>query len=76
MKKLKKLTIGKNYLYLKFPLANLKTLSGVLVGKTLLENVLVQTLVLLLSFSDILIPILCSSKCQVLQASLLLLFYL
>ena len=42
MKKLKQLTM-QNYLYLKFPLANLKPFSGVLVAKILLENVLIQT---------------------------------
>ena len=36
VKKLKQLTM-QNYLYLKFPLANLRPFSGVLVAKILLE---------------------------------------
>ena len=59
-----------NYLYLIFPLANLKTLSGVLVAKILLENDLIQTLVLLLSFSDINPAMLSSlNEANLLQAS-------
>ena len=42
VKKLKQLTM-QNYLYLKFPFANLRTLSGVLLAKILLENLLILT---------------------------------
>ena len=69
VKKLKQLTM-QNYLNLKFPLTNLKTFSDVLVAKILLENVFIQPLMLLLSFSDINSAILSSSnETNLLQAS-------
>lgn len=74
--KLRQLTL-QNYPYLKFPPANLKTFSVVLVEKILLEKAMYDTLylflVVLLSFSDIIS--LSFSNEAILPRAILLLFY-
>ena len=69
MKKLEQLTM-QNYLYLKFPLANLQMFSGVFVAKILLENVFIQTFSDFSIFSDLNTAMSSSSnEANLLQAS-------